>query len=148
LNRKSRIGLFVVALSLLAGCGGGDDEAVTKAEFIERADAICKKNTKERSDAYSAFLKEQKTGRPSKQESEELVVKVGLPAVQAELKSLSDLPKPEGEEKKIGAILAALEKGVRKIEADPGKAIELSLEWFRQFETMAVDYGFDECGNL
>lgn len=143
--------IWSVAACLLmlafAGCGGSDDEEITKAEFIDRADAICKENTEERSAAATAFIEEHK-GEPPKSAAEEVVLEVALPAVQEELDGLSDLPKPAGEEERIEAILVALERGIERVEADPEKATQRSLGWFREFETLAIEYGFDECGNI
>lgn len=137
----------LVLLAGLAGCGDGNDDAITKAEFMKRADVICEENAKVRSDAAVELLKEHKQGPPP-EKVEELVIEVALPAIQEELDLLSALPVPEGEAERIDAILAALEKGIGKIEANPEKTTERSLEWFREFETLAVNYGFDECGNI
>lgn len=37
--------LALVAMALVAGCGGDDDERLSKAELIERADAVCAEYT-------------------------------------------------------------------------------------------------------
>lgn len=136
-------------LALLAGgCGGGDDEdAPTKAEFIEQADAICQESNQERILASEQLFKEQ-DGLPSDPEEKAFIAETWAPIVRGQHESLSELTPPAGEEEEAEALWAAFEKALNTIESEPVGAIAKGLKIFMPFEQMAIKYGFDECAAI
>jgi hypothetical protein len=145
---------FAATVALLAGCGGGsgDDstssgtEAMTKAAFIKRADAICAKTDKTQEAALEDFFDQRPNAKPTQALNEKVVVVVGLPAVQTEAEEIAALPVPEGDEDEIQAIVDGVEEAVEKGEADPSSLVGKGTSGpFEAVGKLAGEYGFKAC---
>lgn len=148
------VSLFVVGL-LAAGCGGGDDgdtatgEALSKAQFIKRADRICQQ-------AFDAVEGETKewarehdipTDRePSDEVKEELVTEVIVPNLEQQADDVEALGFPSGDEQRVEAVLAALRSGAREVTEKPELVIE-GKHVLSEASGLAEDYGFEVCGD-
>ena len=133
------------ALLIVAGCGGGDDDdATTKAEFIRKADAICKK-------AHDAFEEEfrQAFSKPSQQTNERLkafALSDLVPVQEGEIEEVSALEPPAGDEAEVKAIIDAVQTGVDKIKADPGILLpSVPEDPLAEGHRLAKAYGLKEC---
>jgi hypothetical protein len=143
--------LGVVALALMSlGCGssgGGSDSSatnasadagMTKAQFIEQAEAICAKNAKERKAAIADWEKEG-DGSASLQEG---LVEIVAPALTEEAEALKALEPPKGQQAKVAKMIENLSKGSAAVEeSSPGPEIA-------QFSHEAAIYGLKTCAAL
>jgi hypothetical protein len=150
-NRKYLFGVLMVSLgliSLIVGCGGGGEETISKAEFIEQADAICKKSTKERSDAFTKLLNQYDDGNPPQAELDQLIENDTVPAFKKQREAIAELPSPDEGEEEIEQMLVLLDEAIAKVEAEPDEAINRAAGWFADYEQAAVDFGFKECSEF
>lgn len=150
-----RIGISVVGGLLLiaavaGGCGGSGDsataETLTKAEFIKRADAICKRADAVQNKELRSYFAKRSDGNPSRTLNEEAIVKVGLPPLRDEASELDALPAPEGDEEEIQAIVEGIEEAIEKSEKEPGALVSSnSAGPFTAVGKLASEYGLKVC---
>jgi hypothetical protein len=144
---------LAISLFVAAGCGGGDDSstnanAIPKAVFIKKADAVCTAGNKKMEVAFAHFLEENKNIKhPSEADYVSLVGKVVVPNVKREIKEVRALGAPEGDEDRVSAILEALEEGVETAEEDPQAAVSSSEAIFGISSRLAKEYGLEVCGS-
>jgi hypothetical protein len=136
--------LVVLAVALfLAGCGGGGDEETTisKAAFIKRGDAICRKADKKQEAEYKALFREIGNGGSIKV----IVARILLPSIREQAKELEELGSPDGDEETVDAIVV----GIRAAAKESEKTLEkepLGFEKpFTQVSKLAASYGFTDC---
>ena len=148
------IGTLAILAIVAAGCGGGggdsstDANAIPKAVFIKKADAVCSAGNKRMEVAFAHFLEESKNIKhPSKADYEALVGKVVVPNVKREIKEIRAFGAPEGDEDRVEAILEALEEGVETAEDDPKAAVSSSEAIFGISSRLGKEYGLEVCGS-
>jgi hypothetical protein len=141
-------GGFLIAL-LLVGCGDDSSEgSISKVQFIEQADEVCKEANKRMEAAFVEHLKENRSiRRPSSPALEELVGKVLVPNIKREIEELEALGAPDGEGEEIDEILTALEEGVETAERNPKVVTANSDTVFGIATRLAGEYGLKVCGN-
>jgi hypothetical protein len=114
------VGIF--GLVVAAGCGGGDTTtAVTKIEFIKRANAVCRKAQTDRASeiaAYDKAIEAKGQEVESKPNLEKKTIAVLLPSMQKQLEELQSLDKPEVGKAQIEEMLEGLGQGVEKLEEE------------------------------
>lgn len=144
---------FVLASAVLAGCGGGDETTSTyppgvarpiaKVEFLREADRICE-STNARVEAAADDLV---VGRhdPPPGEVRRIVIRIVIPALQVEVDAISSLGAPAGDEGKVAAIIAAVERGIEELEADPLSALDGPPPSLREAGRLAAAYGSRTC---
>lgn len=143
---------MVIALAV-AGCGGGDSStsaanSISKAAFIAKADAICKKGTERmQSGIFAALKTPQNLTKVSAAEQEKIVTTVMVPSVSREAKELRALGVPDGDEEKVDAMIAALEEGVETAERDPQAVTKSSDVVFGISSRIAGEYGLKVCSS-
>jgi hypothetical protein len=139
------VGLLSIAF-IAAGCG--DDTSVTKAEFIEQADAVCKKTEKQKQTGIEDFLSKADAGPTNPltaKQSTELERDAVLPALQRQVEELNALDVPDGgAESKTSAILEEFEKAVEEVEKDPA-ILASKTDPFTKAAKLAGEYGFKTC---
>lgn len=146
-------GVLAVALSLV-GCGGGGSDpstsSLSKAEFIKKADAICKAGGKRTQSEFTAYVEEKKISaknEPTPAQFAEVSDEIQIPAYKRQVGEIRALGVPAGEEEQITALLDALDVGIEKIEdADPQEALESSNKMFAEADDLAEAYGLKVCG--
>lgn len=147
----------VAALALgivVAGCGSSDSDdsssaqALTKAEFVKRGNALCRKAEAKKNVKLLAALKELGNDVSKQSNQEKLVVEIALPPVAQMTKEFSELVPPAGDEEEIEKIVSAYEASVKQVEADPGSAIIGTVEPFLQPDRDAVAYGMQACRSI
>jgi hypothetical protein len=143
---------MVIALAV-AGCGGGGDDtstaanSVSKAAFIKKVDAVCKKGTERMQRGILVFLKHHKgVKRPSKAQSEELVGSAIVPSVEKEIVAMKALEAPQGDEDRFNAIVSALEEGLETAKENPEAVVASSDAVFGISGRLAAEYGAEVCG--
>ena len=146
-NRKlwgfALIAILTAALPA-AGCGSSEDDALTKAEFIAQADAICKKaHDKFEKDFNQAFSG---NPRPSQAQLNEFAESTLVPGVQGEIDDIGALEPPTADEAEVNAIIDAVQGGVDKIKADPGVlSPKVEFDPQKKGHQLAKEYGMKEC---
>ncbi|CAN5466220.1 hypothetical protein BH10ACT1_BH10ACT1_14680 [soil metagenome] len=139
----------LIALALAAGltlsataCGGSDDaEAITKTDFIEQADAICKKG--------DAAIDKLSDGIDDSDQAaiEAFYVKAATASLE-QISAVRDLGFPDGDEDRLDKDLSASETAFEKVKKDPSKTEELAAD--KDIEAAQKDlqeYGLKECGS-
>jgi hypothetical protein len=157
---------------LLGGCGGGDDGgnggtaetpskeaqapttqtteteqgALTKAQFVKLADAICGRNFQTRSSELLKFARKVKS--ETQETAERAVAEIFLPTYHRELKELEALAvrgTPEGDEAQVTAILEAFAESVEEAEANPVVVVSGANKPLEEARRLASEYGLKNC---
>ena len=154
-------GVLAVAL-ILVGCGGGSSDstsassdsstsALSKAEFIKKADAICKAGGKRTQEEFAAYIEEKKLSgkkEPTEAQYAEVSDEIQVPALKRQAEEIRALGAPAGDEDQITELVDAVDEGIENVEAaDPQKALESASPMFAEADKLAVAYGLKVCGN-
>jgi hypothetical protein len=151
---RVRASILLVALAmLLGGCGGGT-ERLSKAEFIERWDSICR-TYNDRRDTILEDLPAEPTVENLPQFADAL--RELAPVVREGIAELKEVHPPEADQAVIDGILADVEENADRLEDAADVAESGDLEAFiaaaqsltdsnQQVEQAVADYGFQECG--
>jgi hypothetical protein len=142
------IGLATLALAVAAtGCGGDSEASITKAEFVDQANAVCKEILKEKNtlvkEELAQFKKEGKS-LELKENDAIAVIAVALPPITELPDKLRQLEVPEGEEDQVEAIIDSYATGVSEMEEDPGNAFGSQYP-FKEGDELAEKYGLNVC---
>lgn len=145
-----RVALSFLALAaVVAGCGSANGEgapALSKAEFIKKADAICAETDKAQDAAQRDFEKKYPKAPASPRWEEKFILVVGLPPIQVEAEKIGDLAPPSDDEEEIGEIVAGLEKAVREVKENPSTMLEPgTVGPFADVFLLTERYGFKAC---
>ena len=147
----------IVLGAIVAGCGGGDDSsssggdetaaALSKAEFIKQADAICLKGNESIASEAEDFAEENDvdTEDPTEAQQEEVVSEVVGPGVRQQAEEINELAAPSGDEAEIEAMVKAVESGAEELEEEP-KALLEGENPLGEASKLARAYGLKECG--
>jgi len=146
-------GIFATLISALAvavvaaGCGSSDDDSLTKAEFTQQADAICKQGSEASQKEYVALLKD-RVGEKNMtleagltQGGEEVLI----PFYKTRAEELGELSPPSADEAQVAAIIEALEEGIEEGEENPD-SIPAGTPAIGRSSKLAAAYGLEECG--
>jgi hypothetical protein len=154
---RGLIALASVALVLLvAGCGGGDSapeaSEASKAAFIKKADAICRRGYERMQDDLAPLFKNRQRAlqilkHPSKADYEAVIDKVLIPNLSREVKEIRALGAPSGDEDRVEEILVAFEEGIETAENDPQAARNSSEAIFGIGKRLAGEYGLEVCSS-
>ena len=146
---------------LIAGCGsadsGGDNDQVTiesgslsKKEFIEKADAICRARVSEAHEEFEAFVERKKVATASSAEqavlATEAIDTIIRPPLEKQISEIRDIGAPVGDEDQVAGILTAIQKALDEGQTDPTGIIGGSS--FARSSTLAQKYGFAVCGSV
>ena len=140
--------IVVTAVALLAvGCGSGqssETETVTRAEFLAKAQAICKRGTAKLDKQYNHWAERARFHADSEAFMNKKAEKVILPSKVQKVKELRALELPEVGEKKLEIFLAAMEEGIEKGRKDPSSLRVGDYAFQRAFE-MSESVGLQVC---
>lgn len=149
----------IAALLLAAGCGSGSGDTSTvtvgkitvqtgslsKDEFVEKANEICKTTRKEFQTAYAKFLQEKESKAPSKTVLvEELVKTVALPHFEQEINQIGELGAPQDYANEVGSYLSALKERLDEGKQNP-LGLVTSTSTFKQAAAAAEKAGLNGC---
>lgn len=151
---KTPLVTLVALVALIAGCGGDDkttsDETktVSKTEFIEQGDGICKRSIKRIEIESEEFAEDHnftlKNDHLRKNQLEELYAEVLAPSLNRQADELDALRAPKGDEQQVEEIVVSLQSVAGEIEEDPSRAIPDGV--MDEPHELAADYGFKVCG--
>jgi hypothetical protein len=139
--------LFLTAACALVataaiGCGGDDDEALTKAEFLKQGNAICAKGNKEiDAGANKTF---EKGKQPSKAQITKFAEDTLIPSVESQIDQLRDLKPPSADEDQVNKILDEAESALDETKDDPS-VFATNKDPFKKANSLAGAYGLKEC---
>jgi hypothetical protein len=145
-KRAGRVIAAVVAIlaMLMQACGGSDEDALTKAEFINQGSVICNQWEREREEALGEALAEVEGKKVTQRMKEDAVIKVLLRPYQRMTDRLAELTPPEGDEEKVEALLRAMKDTAENIEESPGTSLSSSVQ-FDKVDKLAGSYGLTDC---
>lgn len=139
------LGLLIIALAAVSGCGGGDEtSSLTKAEFTKQANAACKEHASERDELFKSVSATIKPSEVTKADQEKLISDVLIPPYEKNIESIEDLGAPEGDEKEVEALIKAMQSSVDKVEANPLVALRTTIQ-FAGANSLAAKYGLNDC---
>lgn len=131
------------------GTGTGAAAGLTKAQFIERGDAICAAADK-RIDAAATKLRQSstKTGTLPIEQVVKFLTHSTMPAYERMLIGLRNLSPPKGDEQRIDAFMASVAGAIDAVKANPNKyAKRTTADPFDDANGRAKAYGFRVCGS-
>jgi hypothetical protein len=125
--------------ALIAGCGGGGgDDELSKAEYIQRADQICR----QANDEIEAAAKDVNLGN-----IRQFFTDTVIPKTEQELAKIRDLPIPAGDEETLNSIYDRVEDAIQKIKDDPSALSQIrSGDLAPGVAKDSRAYGFKVCG--
>jgi hypothetical protein len=144
-----------MAAALFAtGCGSGDDTssesaALTKAEFVKQANAICKKGNATFESEFEAFAKEHNLNEnkaPSKAVQEEAIDQIAVPRISSQVEEIRALGTPKGDDGELEGILTGVEEGLEEAEENPAVLFGEAPSKFKQVNKETREYGLTVCG--
>jgi hypothetical protein len=136
-------GVALVAIAItIAGCGGSDDKGPSKADYIAKADAVCKSGD----DAINAGVKALGDS-PAEADVTTFLTGTVLPNIEGQLTKLRALEQPKDDKDTINAIYDALEADIGKAKSDPAVLnASGSTSPFADANAKAKAYGMKVCG--
>jgi len=130
--------------AIAAGCGSSDDDSsstsnITKAEFIAKADAICKTG-----DQVTEQKAKQQFGnqKPTAAEVQQFVTETALPDTKKEIEQIRALGVPSGDEDQVNKILDTVDADIEQAQASG----TVSEHTFDDANALAKQYGLKVCG--
>jgi hypothetical protein len=146
--RRTALWLAItVAAFGLAACGGGDQKAISKDEYLKRAQEVCKKGNADLQKASSSAFPDLKPGeKPTDEQIAGFVRKTVVPEIRKQVKALRELPPPQGKDAKdkVDKIYDALDQGLDKMHDDP-KLLLSGSNVFSKADELGKKYGFSVC---
>jgi len=138
----------LVSASVAVGCGGGGDEKpLSKADYIAKGDASCKKSIKRIATAAEKdFAALGSDEMPSEKQLTTFVEDTLKPEIEGQVSDLRDLQPPEADADKLAEIYEGVDVALRKVEDDPGLLLKAGEDPFEKANQAVKDYGFKECG--
>jgi hypothetical protein len=148
---------FLLAIAAI-GCGSGggsttadstgSEKALTKAQFIKQADAICHDAQEKKGKLIGAWAKKsEEEGKTLEDWSEEeigqIYLRIALPPIRDASSQIAELNPPEGDAQ-VEKVLASLSSTVKGLEEEPTRAVKGSP--FIRPDELAQAYGFEVCG--
>jgi len=141
---KGALGLILaVALFVAAGCGSSGPEPLTKAEFGQQGNKICKEATEARGKIIAKVI-EETNPKGNQEKAQENIILKAIPTYEKATEQLSDLGAPKGEEEKVESLVSSMEKTADRVQADPHTAA-ISNAPFREANKLAEELKLQEC---
>jgi hypothetical protein len=145
-----RIGLTLLAAIAVgvpvAGCGSNDSStsststqsAITKADFVAQANAICAKGNQAQRKAQT------KLGKNATQaQAKALVTGTFVPNIQGQIDAIKALGAPVGDQSTVTKMVSLAQADLDKLKADPNQIGNENL--FSDFAAVAHPYGLTSC---
>ena len=132
--------LATTAAVVLAGCGG-DDDTLTKSQFIKQADAICKQGNKRIEAQAEDTLPANEP--PSKAQLTTFATETLIPDIQRQVDEVRELNEPSEDEDQVNAFLDSAQSELDKGEEDP--LYITSDKSFAKTNRLGKQYGFKVC---
>jgi hypothetical protein len=141
-------GLLVIG-ALAAGCGSSNDNSttstasLTKAEWIAKADAICKAGNAKQNAAEQQTFKQ----KPTQAQIQQFTTDTLLPNIQQQVNSIKALGTPSEQGAQANAVLASAQHAIDAVKADPSSLSQNNNNPFEETNKLAQAYGMKVCGS-
>ena len=154
-RRLAGAAITMLVAGVAAGCGGDDTDApakrdaLTKAEFVERADALCAAADR-RIEAEAAKLRSsaKKTGTLPSRTVVRFLEQSSIPAYERMLLGLRDLTPPKSDEQRVDGFVASVAGAIDAVKQNPQKyARRTTADPFDDANKRARAYGLKVCGS-
>lgn len=134
--------------AVVAGCGGSSNDSTVslpKAQFLKRANAICRNAQRSKEEVMQHLLTEN-GDKPalSKVGQEKVVLQVTKPVAKM-TQELEKLGLPQGAEDEAEAAIDHFSETVEEVESDPRATLEGSGGQFTEADKLAADVGLKQC---
>jgi hypothetical protein len=143
----SAAGLLIMALAFgILGCGSSSSgSSLTKAEFIKRANAMCREATEERVEAKDEKARELglKPGEIASPAQHKALAEAALGPYERSTEELQELA-PSDQAAKLEPLFAAMEEVAETVRTSPGE-INASFPVIQKADELLLRYGLDEC---
>ncbi len=153
---SSSLAIALMAL-IVGGCGGGgsanssgeisvETGSLSRAAFIEAADAICQKSHDRFEREFAAYTKSARKSSSDLPEDfqETLVSTVIVPSYDSIITEISELGAPSGDESEIKTFLMDIQRALDKAQAQPQKTLATPNP-FGEAVKAAKAYGLAGC---
>jgi hypothetical protein len=146
---NGRVGVMLIAGMLIAavgaaGCGSSSKTAstpttpaITKAEFLAKANAICGK-----ADPVLSAAGAKLATQPPKAQVAVLVKQTYVPSIQAQITAIKALGVPAGAQASVASMLTLAQADLNKLESNPAL---VATDVFGDFAKVAHPYGLTAC---
>ena len=143
---RAWVGAVGITAVVISGACGDGEEALTKAGFLERGNAICATTENEiRSAADSTFPRDKV---PDAQQLARFTDETIEPAFMRQLEELGDLKPPKEDKESVDSILEEGRKGLDKLKSQPTTIISRDTNPLVRYDQLANDYGLSTCGEF
>jgi hypothetical protein len=147
--RKGIGGIVVVLVVLLgvAGCGGGDDGPISKAEYDRQLELVCNKGLKEREELITGLTEEfeqKRVQKPTPQYASENILKL-ITIYRGTTEEIADIGLPEKDEQKVEKMIQEREEGTAKVEASPLGTRDAIFTIFKEANELAEELEAKSC---
>ena len=134
------IGLIAAAGLIAVGCGGSDSStsSPSKAEFVAKADAICKQGSQQIEQAAKETFS---GGRPTPQQEQQFITQTVVPQSQSQIDQIRALGAPAGDEDQVNRILDAAQAATDQVKSTS----DIEESSFAQANALAKQYGLVAC---
>jgi hypothetical protein len=131
-----------------AGCGSSNNSstsstastaAITKAEFVTKANAICAKGNKQTNAAGAKLGK-----NPSKAQFTAYVKNTAVPSIQTQINGVRALGAPSRDQATVTKMLDLAQADLNKVKSNPG-LLGGKTDAFADFAKIAHPYGLKAC---
>lgn len=134
--------LIAAALMVVQGCGSGSS-STTKADFVKAAEVVCNKGERQRSEVFNRLSQEYEGRKVGQDLREKAVLELIKPYKQQTIE-LGELTPPEGDERRVEAMVSAMEEGVSRAQANPAAVIGGDAP-LKKANSLVVAYGLKHC---
>lgn len=153
--RKIGAGVLILMALIAAGCGSGNSSsgsssserqkpaALSKAEYIKQANAVCTAGLKEKDEAVRKALEEGSQSRAAEEEAGEMAAQAALPTFRSMVEQLGELRAPAKEKSQVDQIIGRYEAALKQAEAKPASLV--SGNPFVKADKAAISYGLEAC---
>lgn len=148
---------MLAMLLLAAGCGGSSSEdhevtvqtgSLSKAAFIEKADAICEAARTEFLARYQSFVRAHESSLGNKQAEEEFLAemleKLLAPNIEGQIAQIGKLGAPKAYAPEAASFLNALQTRIDEARSDP-TGLTATPYAFKKAENTAAKVGLKGC---
>lgn len=156
------VALVAAIVAVASGCGGDDSGAnasasggpittssLSKAEFVQQANALCIASKKQLAVELKDFAKSFVNEHPNQTAASDAfpsgLRSVVLPWIQRDIDGIRELGAPPGEANQIEAILVATEDGIENVNKHPDIAAVKVFSGFKHSGELAREYGIEAC---
>jgi uncharacterized protein HemX len=155
LSRPSRLAaMAIIAVLILgfaaAGCGSSSSSskttsstattALTKAQFVARANAICSTGNNQIAAADAKLSK-----NPTKAQITAVVKTTTAPSIQAQINGIRALGAPSGDKATVTNMLNLAQADLNKVKSNPASLATGGASPFADFAKVAHPYGLTAC---